>query len=151
MDAAARAKAFTVANIQAEETLTKIRDSLAENVAEGADYGTWKQKVLEDVGTGTFLSPAHQETVFRVNVQSAFSDGQATVLAHPLVRSGFPYSTYNAIHDNRVRENHLALEQHGIAGTNVYRNDDPVFQLFRTTLGLRRSLRVDADHGTPGR
>lgn len=131
LDAAARAKAFTVANVAAEETLTKIRDSLAANVAEGADYEDWRKKVLQDVNTGTFLSDAHQETVFRTNVQSAFSDGQASVLAHPLVRSGFPYSTYDAIHDERVRENHLALESLGINGTNVYRNDDPVFHIFR--------------------
>jgi len=131
LDAAARAKAFTVANVEAEETLTKIRDSLAENIREGADYETWKQKVLTDMDQGTFLSEGHQETVFRTNVQGAFSDGQMVVLNHPLVRSGFPYSAYDAIHDSRVRETHLALEKHGIGGTNVYRNDDPVFQTFR--------------------
>lgn len=70
-------------------------------------------------------------TVFRTNVQGAFSDGQMSVLSHPLVRSGFPYSAYDAIHDDRARENHLALEKLGIGGTNIYRNDDPVFQLFR--------------------
>jgi hypothetical protein len=30
-----------------------------------------------------------------------------------------------------VRPNHIALEKLGIGGTNVYRADDPVFQLFR--------------------
>lgn len=131
LDSAARAKAFTVAGAEAEETLVKIRDSLAENVREGADYEAWRKKVLADVDQGTFLSDAHQETVFRTSVQSAFSDGQAAVLAHPLVRSGFPYSAYDPIHDDRVREEHLALDHHGIAGTNIYRTDDPVFQLFR--------------------
>lgn len=131
LDAAARAKAFTVANVSAEETLTKIRDSLAENVKKGADFDTWEQAVLKDVESGTFLSEAHQENVFRTNIQTAFSDGQQAVLNHPLVRNGFPYSAYDAIHDDRVREDHLALEKHGIQGTNIYRNDDPVFQLFR--------------------
>lgn len=131
LDAAARAKAFTVAGVQAQETLTKIRDTLSENVARGADYEAFKSEVLEAVDSGTFLSDAHQETVFRTNVQAAFSDGQAAVLSHPLVRSGFPYSTYDAIHDDRVRPNHIALETHGIQGTNFYRNDDPVFNLFR--------------------
>lgn len=131
LDAAARTKAFTVANVSAEETLTKIRDSLSENVKEGVDYETWRKKVMEDVDQGTFLSEAHQETVFRTNVQSAFSDGQMTVLRHPLVRSGFPYSAYDSIHDGRRRENHGKLEKLGIQGTNVYRNDDPVFQTFR--------------------
>lgn len=131
LDAAARAKAFTVANVAAEETLAKIRDSLAENIREGADYETWSKAVLQDVDEGTFMSDAHQETVFRTNVQTAFSDGQMSVLSHPLVRSGFPYSTYDSIHDDRARKEHNSLDAAGIAGTNIYRNDDPVFQLFR--------------------
>lgn len=131
LDTAARAKAFTVAGVDAEATLTKIRDVLAANVEKGTDYETFKQEILDAVDSGTFLSDAHSETVFRTNVQSAFSDGQMEVLNHPLVRSGFPYSTYDAIHDDRVRENHLALETLGINGTNVYRTDDPVFQMFR--------------------
>lgn len=131
LDAAVRAKSFTVANVTAQETLTKIRDSLAENVKEGADYETWKGKVLQDVEQGTFLSDAHQETVFRTTVQTAFSDGQMTVIQHPLVRSGFPYSAYDSIHDDRVREEHKELDTLGIGGTNIYRTDDPVFQTFR--------------------
>jgi Phage Mu protein F like protein len=131
LDAAARAKAFTVAGVDAQDTLTKIRDSLSENVRTGADYETWKQKVLDDVDTGTFLSEGHMETVFRTNVQTAFSDGQQTVLNHPMVRQGFPYSTYDSIHDNRRRVNHGRLEKLGIGGTNIYRINDPVFQTFR--------------------
>ena len=131
LSASVRSKSFTVAGVAAEETLTKVRDALAENVQHGADYPTFREKVLETVGTGTFLSPAHMETVFRTNVQGALSDGQMTVLQQPGVRDGFPYSAYDAIHDDRVRENHLALEKHGIDGGNVYRTDDPVFQLFR--------------------
>jgi hypothetical protein len=53
------------------------------------------------------------------------------VLRHPYVQSGFPYVRYDAIHDDRVRHNHLALEKHGIQQTNIYRADDIVFQTFR--------------------
>lgn len=131
LDAASRAKAFTVAKVSADETLAKIRDSLADNIREGVDYEAWRKKVLADVDKGTFLSDAHQENVFRTVVQTQFSDGQETVLSHPLVRSGFPYRARHAIHDDRVRETHLALEKLGIQGTNIYRADDPVWQLFR--------------------
>lgn len=131
LDAATRAKAFTVANVDAQETLEKIRDSLAENIREGADYETWKQKVVADVEPDTFLSEGHQETVFRTAVQTQFSDGQQTILNHPFVRSGFPYSTIDPIDDDRVEDTHLAMRTNGIGGTNVYRIDDPVFQLFR--------------------
>ena len=131
LDDAARAKAFTVANVSAGETLEKIRDTLAEQIEKGVDREEWRDKVLDAVGEGTFLSERHLETVFRTNVQGAFSDGQKRVLDHPFVASGFPYSEYNAIHDDRVRDEHLALETLGIQGTNIYRNDDPVFITFR--------------------
>lgn len=131
LDAAARAKAFTVANVNAEETLTKIRDVLAENVEEGASYKTFVDKIMDEVDTGTFMSPWHMETVFRTNIQGAFSDGQMTVLNNPLVRSGFPYARQDAIHDNRVEDTHLEVEKIGISGTNVFRINDPVFQTFR--------------------
>lgn len=131
LDSEARVKAFTVANVDAESTLTKIRDALADNVKEGADYETFKTKVLDAVDAGSFLSETHLETVFRTNVQTAFSEGQLAVLQNPLVQSGFPYSAYDSIHDARAREEHNALDRLGIGGTNVYRNDDPVFQLFR--------------------
>lgn len=131
LEASTRQKAFTVAGVGAEETLTKIRNVLAENVSEGADYEAFKSKVMDAVGAGTFLSEPHMETVFRTNVQTAFSDGQMAVLNHPLVRSGFPYSRYDSIHDDRVRPEHRAMDEHGIDGSNVYRTDDPVFQTFR--------------------
>lgn len=131
LDAAARAKAFTVAGIDAEDTLAKIRGALAENIQRGADLDTFSKDVMDAMDEGTFLSDAHLETVFRTNVQTAFSDGQMTVLSNPLVRDGFPYSAYDAIHDDRVRHEHLQMENHGIDGSNIYRNDDPVFQTFR--------------------
>lgn len=131
LDAASRAKAFTVAGIDAETTLRRVVDSLAANVREGADYDTWRVDMAGKVDAGEFLGDGHMENVFRTNVQAAFSDGQAKVLSHPFVRRGFPYAVYDAIHDDRVRENHLALETLGIQGTNVYRIDDPVFLLFR--------------------
>ena len=131
LDDAARQKAFTVAGVDAQETLTKIMDALAENVAEGADVEAFREKVMEQVAPGTFLSEGHLENVARTYIQRAFSDGQMTVLNQPFVRSGFPYAAYDAIHDDRVRHNHLALESLGIEKSNVYRINDPVFETFR--------------------
>lgn len=131
LDSAARAKAFTVAGVDSDETLAKIRDVLAKNVQEGADFKTFKKEVLEAVGEGTFLSDSHLENIFRTNVQSAFSDGQMKILNHPYVADGFPYVSYFPIEDDRVRHNHLALEKLGIDGSNVYRITDPVFKTFR--------------------
>lgn len=131
LDAATRQKAFTIAGVSAEETLGKVRDVMVENLTKGVDFESFKKEVLGGVDEGTFLSEAHMETVFRANVSGAFSDGKREVLAHPFVRSGFPYVSYEAIHDDRVRQDHLYLEKHGIDGTNVFRIDDPVFESFR--------------------
>lgn len=131
LDAAARQKAFTIAGIDSREAITKFRDLLSSQVAEGPDYAAFRKEALATVDEAGFLTDPHLEVVFRNATQTAFSDGQLTVLAHPFVRGGFPYTTYDAIHDDRVRENHLALEQLGIQATNVYRMDDPVFQRFR--------------------
>jgi N-dimethylarginine dimethylaminohydrolase len=128
---ASRQKAFTVAGVSSRETIDKIRDALTESVQEGADLKDFRDKILRETEDGTFLSEGHLENVFRTGVQAQYSDGQVEVLNHPFVRQGFPYTTYNAIHDDRVRPNHLALEKLGIGGSNVYRINDPVFQRFR--------------------
>lgn len=131
LEDAARSKAFTVTGVDSQETLEKIRDALAANIAEGVDVQAGREKILESVDEGTFLSPWHLETIIRTNVQVAFSDGQMKVLQHRYVQSGFPYSSYEAIDDDRVRHNHLALMTLGIQKTNIYRTADPVFQTFR--------------------
>lgn len=71
------------------------------------------------------LTPAHVETVFRTNVLGAYAAGQKAVLAHPAVRSEFPYVAWYATRDTRVRPDHRAMETAGLDGTNVFRADDP--------------------------
>lgn len=132
LDSAARQKAFTVAQVESMDTQTKIRNVMAETVKDGVDVQTFRERVLAAVDEGTFMSDAHLENVYRTNIQTAFSDGQMTVLSHPFVRSGFPYASIDPIDDDRARHNHLALATMGIQGTNIYRIDDPVFILFRS-------------------
>lgn len=131
IDAAARSKAFTVTGIDSETALSKIRDILAESAAEGDGYKTFRKKVLKGVEEATFLADNHLETIFRTNIQTAFSDGQQKVLNQPFVRSAFPYVAYEAFHDDRTRHQHLEMMKAGIQGTNVFRSTDPVFLLFR--------------------
>jgi hypothetical protein len=46
------------------------------------------------------------------------------------VADQFPYLLYTAVHDARVRPEHLQLERLGLDGTAVYRRDDPIWSLF---------------------
>lgn len=131
LDNAARAKAFTVAGIESMDLLKEIRDSLAESVAEGVDYATWREKAMAAVDESNYLSEGHRENVYRTNIQGAFSDGQAAVLRNPFVRSGFPYCKISPINDDRVRHDHLEIGRSGIQGTGYFRCNDPVFLTFR--------------------
>lgn len=122
----ARANAFTVSAQITQHSRETIRDRLGEMIEEGAD----RQQFMEEFKTLP-LSEAHLEQVFRNNVRSAFSEGMEDVLDEPAVGEAFVYRLYNAIDDDRVRKNHLALETLGIQGTNVYHKDDPVWKTFR--------------------
>ncbi len=128
---AARDHAFTVAGLATAAAVEKVRDAAANAVSEGTSKKKFKEEVEAQLGEGTFLSPAHMETVFRGAVSSGYSNGQDRLLSDPRIGDGFPYVARYAIHDQRVRPEHLAMERLGIGGTNVYRRDDPVYQKFR--------------------
>jgi DNA topoisomerase I len=130
LDARQRADAFTVAGVESEAALGKIRDVLAD-FAEGRPGPGFRERVEAAVGEGTFLSDHHAETVFRTAVNGALSEGQERMLDHPLVGDHFPYRAIYPIHDDRVRPWHLATETHGLDGTNVYPADSEVWETIR--------------------
>lgn len=122
----ARARAFTVTANITQSARTTLRDRIAEMAEAGAD----RQAFLKEFEQLP-LSEAHLEQVFRNNVRSAFSEGMEDVLEEPIVGDQFVYRAYNAIHDDRVREEHEKLETMGIQGTNIFHKADPVWQTFR--------------------
>lgn len=125
----ARANAFTVAFLDSEDTISTIRDVLAETVTEGASLGGFRDRLDEAIG-GSRLGPAHLETVYRTNIQTAFHRGVNEMADNFIVDEVFPYQEYLSIRDGRVREEHLALGSLGLNGTGVYRRDDPMWELF---------------------
>lgn len=129
LTASERARAFTAAGDMSRDALQTVRDALAENVAEGTSLRIFRE-MMEERLDGSFLGPAHLETVYRTNVQASFHDGHDYLAANPIVAEVFPYQAYIPIHDGRVRDEHLALETLGLDGTNVYRRDDPFWDLF---------------------
>lgn len=121
--------AFTVARETSEDALSTIRDVLAETIEEGASLQAFRQKLTDGL-EGSFLGPAHIETVFRTNVQTRFNNAFRETANDPIVSAVFPYQEYIAIRDDRARQQHLDLEKLGLNGTNVYRLDDPFWNLF---------------------
>lgn len=111
------------------ETITAIREKLAQNIRQGASYRAFAEDAA-DIVNASPIGPSRLETIFRTNVQAAFHSGYDDLASHPIVSRLFPYQEYLAIHDGRVDPQHLALETYGIDGTNIYRADDPFWEVF---------------------
>ena len=136
LESAESARSFTVANLHDDSAVASARDLIVAAVTDGTtqrDFAKQLDTALD--GGASHLSPAHVETVFRTNVMNAYSNGLEAVLDQPGVGDGFPYAQYDATHDDRSRPEHRAMEKSGIAGTNVYRRDDPVWMKFRPPWG----------------
>lgn len=125
LDQDARRTAFTVARINSLESLQRIQKALTEDVEHGGTLKNFRKEASEAIGDA--LTPGGVETVYRTQVAQAYSAGQHAVLDHPMVADEFPYLLWTAVHDSRVRPEHLAMEKHGQNGTAVYRSDDPMW------------------------
>jgi SPP1 gp7 family putative phage head morphogenesis protein len=126
---AAKQRAFTMTTDVELDVIQRVRDTLAENIDKGTSLNGFR-KDLDDELRRSFIGPAHLETVYRTNVQSAFRDGRQTLLSNAIVAAAFPYQSYIPIQDDRVRDSHARLESLGLDGTNIYRLDDPFWDYF---------------------
>lgn len=136
MSSRSRRQAFTVAFQDRGDVIETIRDVLAENIREGGSLSGFREALEERIGTSR-IGSGHLENVFRTNTQSAFHRGHDDLADNPIVRDVFPYQEYIAVRDDRARPEHLALEKLGLNGTNIYRRDDPMWDLFTPPWGFQ--------------
>lgn len=133
LDADARSLGFTVARQHSQETVDRLGRSLAQAVESGAHFKNWLKVTREAVDVS--LTNPQLETIFRTWTGKAYAAGQKRVLDDPGVLDEFPYILYSAIHDSRVRPEHLQMEKNGLYNTSgrrtaVYRYDDPIWREF---------------------
>lgn len=121
----ARQKAFTVARVENRQTLAKLQEALAKSVEEGEDLRAFRRRAAEALDAGTVLAEAHVETVFRTNVQQAYSHGMDELLQGDLVGGLFPYEETLPIRDTRLTSLCKLVSRSGLDGTAVFRRDDP--------------------------
>ncbi len=128
---AAHAQAFTVSRVTAMDVLEDIREAIERSLADGISLGEFKRDLGETLarkgwmvpkgeipGPGERrLTPWRLETIFRTNIQSAYSAGRYKQMLE--VAPDRPYWRYVAVMDNRTRPAHAAM--HG----KVYRFDHP--------------------------
>lgn len=125
LDAQARKRAFSVAGMTSEAMLEDVKSELTNRIADGADLRDFKRYARERLTSAgwTPANPSHVETIFRTNVQSAYSGGRYQQMTHPDVLALRPYWQVLTPNDGppRQRPNHQA------AHLRVFAADDPVF------------------------
>lgn len=120
LDAESRTRAFTVSGVAELDLVSTVWDSLERAVRDGttlADFRAEVGEALESQWGGE--NPSRLETIFRTNVQSAYSAGRYRQNNQPEVQATHPYSKFSAIIDGRTSDICEALD--GI----VLPSDDP--------------------------
>lgn len=103
----ARDMAFTVSRVTKMDIVKDIYDAVNDAIAKGETVSDFRKKLADTMvakGWGG-LSPWHADTVFRTNVQSAYSVGEYRQFTKHQER--FPAWEYQATDDSRVRLAHL--------------------------------------------
>lgn len=128
-------QAFTVAKMMDVDMLKQVRDSLDSALANGESFADWKRtiqpvlqsggwwgkKLMHDQLTGETVnaqlgSAWRLETIFRTNMQTAYSAGQWEQIQQQADIA--PFLMYHAVDDFRTRPEHRALN-----GTILYATD----------------------------
>jgi len=134
VDAAAHARAFTVAKATELDILQDLKNglkgrSLREYQKELEPIlrakGWWGKKEVLDASTGEVTrvelgSPRRLKTIYQTNMQSAYMAGRYADAVQS--QDSHPYAMYIAVQDASTRSSHAAM--HG----RIFRLDDPVWQ-----------------------
>jgi len=134
MEAAAHARAFTVAKATSLDILQDLKNgmkgrSLREYQKDLEPIlrakGWWGKQEILDIDTGEVKevqlgSPRRLKTIYQTNMQSAYMAGRYVDAVE--AQDSHPYAMYIAVQDASTRSSHAAM--HG----RVFRLDDPVWQ-----------------------
>lgn len=108
LDDQARQKAFTVSNVGQMDMVQQVLDSLDKALETGQDLKAWQDEIgpaLRKAWAGTVGKPAWRlETIYRTNVQTAFSHGRVRQMRDPAVTALRPFFLFDAILDGRTTD-----------------------------------------------
>lgn len=100
LEESAQARAFTVSGVAELDVVSSVYDAVDRAVENGTSLEDFRLQVgdlLESEWGGP--NPGRLETIFRTNVQSAYSAGRYIQNNRPEVRATHPYSKFSAILD----------------------------------------------------
>lgn len=126
MEAAAKKRAFTVANAANEEMVRVVKRELVRQLAVGADLADFGKHAAERFESAGWLpdNPSHLETVFRTNVVGAYNGGRARQATQPEVLAVRPFWESLGVGDGPPRQRPGHARMHGV----VLRATDPFWQ-----------------------
>jgi SPP1 gp7 family putative phage head morphogenesis protein len=129
-----KARVFTAARLWSDHALEAARDSIARAIEGGLTVREWRERdwkrLAAAYGNGGTDASWYVDTVFRTNVQAAYAGGRYAEMFSAERSRSSPYVMYNAIEDNRVRPEHLALDG------KVFRKDDANARRYFPPLGF---------------
>lgn len=108
-----RSDAFTVAGVNDQRVIAKVRDALAENMAQGGtrdDFEKAAHKISTEAGVAD-LTGFELDTVFSTNTLKAYGAGRLEQMQEPHMLDALPFWQYWTVGDMRVRPAHAALDQ----------------------------------------
>lgn len=96
------------------ETVIDLRDLVSEAIR-GASLPSESIALPEFISRANLtgarnLTSARFETIYRTNINRAYSDGQSEALRRPVVRQFLPLVMFDAIGDSRTRPTHDAMD-----------------------------------------
>jgi len=120
LTAQVRRKAFTVSGVAILDIVTEVWESLTKALEDGTPYHEWAREIKQKLETAWGRPNGQRiETIFRTNVQMAYSSGRWAQMTRPEVIEQRPYWMYDAVLDNRTTS--ICRERNGV----VRPADDP--------------------------
>lgn len=134
----ARRKAFTVAGVAHLDLIAEVLSSLSKALEQGTPYAEWAREIREKL-EAAWGRPNGQriETIFRTNVQMAYSSGRWAQMTQPEVLEQRPYWVYDAVLDSRTTS--ICQERNGVvrpAGDPWWESNTPPLH-FNCRSGIR--------------
>lgn len=101
----AKRAATTVSGLSVLDQIQRVIDSVTSALVSGQAFGDWQREAQTQ---GWELPAGRLETIFRTNIQTAYSAGHWRAFEANKARR--PFLMYSAINDSRTRPAHLAMD-----------------------------------------
>lgn len=105
LSARAKKKAFTVAGVAQLDLVTDVYRALEKAIEKGEDLAAFKRRVREKLAAAWGGDQPHRvDTIFRTNVQMAYSQGRRETLTSGPVARRYRYWKFSAVLDSRTSD-----------------------------------------------